>query len=312
MKNTKILSILLITFVSITIWTQISDIKNYLVKSGVIKKNEEKFSTQGENLKAFPYFEASNLLEDIRNTNLPGPLNQIDENDISSLEETDTANIKQPNFDLYGVITETNLYRNNNELPSLEINETLNKMAEEKLNDMFNRGYFEHVSPQGIDIEDLADEHNYEYLVIGENLALGGFKTSTDVVRAWSESEPHRKNMLDERYTEIGVAVKRALYKGHPATIIVQHFGKSTSSCPTVSKQTKDSIDNTQQELKTLKDKIEELKKQIEEDYRENLVEEHNKLVSTYNKKLASLKSKVEEYNTQVEKFNNCVQKTNS
>lgn len=309
MRNTKIISIILIGFVTLTVWTQIPDIKDYLVKSGVFK-NSKTTDEENSDFTAFPYFEASTLLNDLRNTNLPGPLSQISTEETP--EEDESEDIKQPSFDLNGIIKDTNSYRTSNGLLTLETNTTLNKMAEEKLNDMFARGYFEHVSPQGVDIEDLAEEYKYEYLVIGENLALGGFKTSADVVKAWSESEPHRKNMLDKRYTEIGVAVKRAIYKGHPSTIIVQHFGKSISSCPTVSKQNKDSIDNIQQELKALKDRIEELKKKIEENYQESLVEEHNKLVSTYNKKLSSLKSKVEEYNAQVEKFNNCVEKISS
>jgi uncharacterized protein YkwD/uncharacterized protein YukE len=307
MKNTKIISILLIAFVGITIWTQTPDIKKYLIKSGVIENTSE---TNQSDLGAFPYFEASELLDDLRNTNLPGPLERIEENEIP--EEGETLDVKQPNFNLSDVIKDTNIYRNENNLSSLATSDTLNKMAEEKLNDMFYRGYFEHVSPQGVDIEDIAESSRYEYLVIGENLALGGFKTSEDVVKAWSESLPHKKNMLDPRYTEIGVAVKRDVYKGHFATIIVQHFGKPTSSCPTVSKQNKDSIDDIQQELQTIKKRIEELKKQIEESYDESLVEEHNKMVSTYNKKLSTLKAKVEEYNKQVEEFNKCVEKTSS
>lgn len=308
MRNTKLISIILIVFVIITTWIQIPDIKSFITKSGVFTKNEANI-IQNDNLQAIPFFEETTLTSDSRNTNLPGPLDKTEEN--TTEEGTQPANIKQPNFDLNGIIKETNIYRSQNGTSTLKTNSTLNQMAKEKMEDMFTRGYFEHISPQGVSIEDLAENNNYEYLVIGENLALGGFKTAEDVVKAWSESTPHRENMLDPRYTEIGVAVKRALYKGHAATIIVQHFGKSISSCPTVSKQTKASIDNLQSELQTLKSKIEVLKKQIEEDYSESAVKEHNNLVSEYNKKLAKLKILVEDYNAEVEGFNACVEKIN-
>lgn len=308
MRNTKIISILLVCFVIITVWTQIPDIKNFLIKAGIVIRGQENI-VQNEDLQAFPYLESQGLTSDTIVTNLPGPLSRLDGDELG---ETDAINIKQPSFNLYEVIGETNLYRSQSGLGQLEMSATLNKMAEEKLNDMFARGYFEHVSPQGVSIEDIAEENDYEYLVIGENLALGGFKSAKDVVEAWANSEPHRKNMLDARYTEIGVAVKRALYQGHATTIIVQHFGKSISSCPMVSKQTKDTIDDIQNELKTLKDRIEVLKQQIEDDYSESAVEEHNKLVSSYNKKLARLKTLVEEYNQEVENFNKCVEKVTS
>jgi len=308
MRNTKIISILLILFVTITVWTQVPDIKSFLIKSGVLTRNHQNI-IQNEDLQAFPYFESTELTSNI-STNLPGPLTKLDDSEIPT--ETEQINIKQPSFTLHEVIGETNIYRTQNGLDSLEMSSTLNAMAKDKLDDMFLRGYFEHVSPQGVSIEDIALDHNYEYLVIGENLAFGGFKSAKDVIQAWSESEPHRKNMLDTRYAEIGVAVRRSLYQGHATTIIVQHFGKSISSCPSVSKQTKEAIDDIQDDLMDLKSRIEILKAEIEENYEEAIVKEHNDLVSLYNKKLARLKNLVENYNAEVESFNKCVEKVSS
>lgn len=305
----KIVTLFLIIFTVLTIWIQFPYVKDF-TNSKISKITENKI-LGGDKLQAMPYFETTKILDGNKNTNLPGPLlkkNTTQEDEEEKLIKKEKI-ITQPEFNANSIIQETNIFRTQNNLQKLTTNQTLNKMAKEKMEDMFNRGYFEHISPLGVSIEDIALENKYDYLVIGENLALGSFKTAKEVVDAWAKSEPHRKNMLDIRYSEIGVALQKALFNGHPTIIIVQHFGKSISSCPNVSKKIKEKIDYVQNELKLMKNKIEELKKEIEKGYKEELVVKHNKLVSDYNNKLIELKNLVEDYNKQVEEFNSCIEK---
>jgi len=111
-----------------------------------------------------------------------------------------------------------------------------------QLDDIFEKQYFAHISPEGLGPSDLAEKSGYEYIMIAENLALGNFKDDNTLVNAWMDSPGHRANILNNRYTEIGVAVGKGFFsesnennKEEIATevwIAVQEFGLPLSSCP--------------------------------------------------------------------------------
>jgi uncharacterized protein YkwD len=90
---------------------------------------------------------------------------------------------------------------------------------------MFENQYFAHESPTGEKVSDLAKKFGYDFLLIGENLAMGNFSSDEDLVLAWMESPGHRENILNEKYQEIGVAVKKGIFEGKEVWIAVQHFG---------------------------------------------------------------------------------------
>ncbi|RKX62782.1 MAG: hypothetical protein DRP34_03565 [Thermodesulfobacteriota bacterium] len=92
--------------------------------------------------------------------------------------------------------------------------------------DMFKYKYFGHVSPKGAKLEDFIKKAGYEYVIIGENLAKGNFKSSKEVIEILMKSSKHRKNILEKEYKEIGVALKKGIFKGEMVWIVVQHFGK--------------------------------------------------------------------------------------
>jgi uncharacterized protein YkwD len=52
----------------------------------------------------------------------------------------------------------------------------------------------------------LAKKVNYEYVVVGENLAEGDFTSDADLVKGWMDSPGHRANILNTKYEEIGIA----------------------------------------------------------------------------------------------------------
>ena len=87
-----------------------------------------------------------------------------------------------------GIIKNTNIQRRENNLQPLLESSDLNNIAEYKVNDMFQRQYFDHISPINEGVGDIAKKFGYNFIAIGENLALGGFLGDEDVVRAWMES----------------------------------------------------------------------------------------------------------------------------
>jgi uncharacterized protein YkwD len=119
-------------------------------------------------------------------------------------------------------------------MSALTLNSKLNLSAQVKLDDMFKMGYFEHTSPRGVVLSDMVKEEDYEYIVIGENLALGNFSSGLEIVDEWMKSPGHRANILNSQFTEIGIAVKREVFEGRRVWIAVQHFGAPLSLCEKV------------------------------------------------------------------------------
>ena len=136
----------------------------------------------------------------------------------------------------------TNYYRKQNGLSSVSANSKLDEAATVKVDDMFSRQYFEHVSPSGKNGADLITEAGYEYLLMGENLAYGNFSSAKDLVDAWMASPGHRANILKVHYEELGISVKEGDYNGNKVWMAVQEFGRPTSSCPAPTEAEKENI----------------------------------------------------------------------
>jgi uncharacterized protein YkwD len=118
----------------------------------------------------------------------------------------------------------TNTNRIKEQLPELKINPLLEKAAQSKANDMAEKGYFAHMSPEGLRMLNWLQLVKYRTLFGGENLAVL-FSDSEAVVNAWMASESHRRNILNQRFTETGIAVARGVYKGKETLFVVQMFG---------------------------------------------------------------------------------------
>lgn len=110
-------------------------------------------------------------------------------------------------------------------LPQLVINDKLVDAATMKASDMATKGYFAHQSPDGRQPWDFITAAGYTYVYAGENLAVN-FYDSSEVERAWMDSPTHRKNIMNAKYTEIGIATAPGVYKGDDTTYVVQMFGR--------------------------------------------------------------------------------------
>lgn len=209
------------------------------------------------------------------------------------------------------VIIATNLQRKNNNLPILSENIKLNEAALAKAKDMFNKQYFEHVSPSGIGPSELAQEHGYEYIIIGENLIMGNFSSETELVQAWMDSPGHRANILNARYAEIGVAAIKGIYDGQTVWIAVQGFGLPLSECQQPDADLKAKIESYKSQLDSFAAEIETRRAEIDSlkpNFKRNdLIDIYNSLVERYNLLAETVENLISQYNAQVNSFNKCV-----
>ncbi|MDN5387226.1 CAP domain-containing protein [Bacillus sp. LB7] len=102
------------------------------------------------------------------------------------------------------VVELTNAERKKQGLKPLTLDEKLSKVARTKSQDMKDNNYFDHNSPTYGSPFDMMKKFGITYRTAGENIAKGQ-KTPQEVVKAWMNSEGHRKNIMNPNFTHIGV-----------------------------------------------------------------------------------------------------------
>lgn len=122
----------------------------------------------------------------------------------------------------------TNTERARENIGLLSTNPLLTIAAQAKANDMAQKGYFAHNSPEGLTPWYWMKEAGYSFAYAGENLAVN-FTDSADVEDGWMNSIKHRENILNKKFTEIGIATAQGIYKGKETTFVVQMFGRPNS-----------------------------------------------------------------------------------
>ncbi len=119
----------------------------------------------------------------------------------------------------------TNKDRSSSGQTELVVSPVLEEAARMKAEDMVNNQYFAHHSPTGISPWYWMKESGYSFVYAGENLAID-FTESIDVEDAWMKSPAHKKNIIDPRFTEIGIAAKEGIFQGRKTIFVVQMFGR--------------------------------------------------------------------------------------
>lgn len=242
-----------------------------------------------------------------QSVSVPGPL--VVQKAVATTSRPDTASDAPLNEG--DIVAITNRERASAGLPPLSFNATLATMATAKANDMIQKQYFAHVSPDGTDLTMLAKRYGYLYLNVGENLALGDFTSSADVMNGWMNSPGHRANILNKNFTEIGVSAVFGNYAGRNVWYAVQEFGRPLSDCTLPDPALKTKIETYQTEIASLQASLTKLEADIrsadiDPATYDQKASEYNSLVGSYNELVRTLKADIQTYNTQVEAYNTC------
>lgn len=108
----------------------------------------------------------------------------------------------------------------------LAINDALTRAAQNKADDMVKRGYFAHTTPYGKSPWEWVKEAGYDYENAGENLAVN-FDTAQGVVKGWINSPSHKKNLMSDTYTEVGIGIAIGEYEDtKKAVYVVEFYGQ--------------------------------------------------------------------------------------
>jgi uncharacterized protein YkwD len=107
-----------------------------------------------------------------------------------------------------GVVDAMNAERRQVGLAPLRLDSRLNAAAADRARDMFEKGYFDHVAPDGTQPFVWVRYRGYRYATVGENLAEG-YRSGRGVVNGWMNSPGHRANLLGRSFEDVGVAIVR-------------------------------------------------------------------------------------------------------
>ena len=129
-----------------------------------------------------------------------GNSNGVDNDDLNT---DSSVNSNQKLFEDQ-VLALVNKERVKNGLSELSMDEKVRSVARKKSNDMYNKKYFSHTSPTYGSPFDMLKTFNIQYRYAGENIAQG-YTTPEAVVKGWMNSSGHRANILNAKYTKIGI-----------------------------------------------------------------------------------------------------------
>ncbi|TFB13396.1 hypothetical protein E3U55_16105 [Filobacillus milosensis] len=91
-------------------------------------------------------------------------------------------------------------------LEPLEFSVDVSHVARAKSQDMAKNNYFSHESPTYGSPFEMMTEFGVHYWSAGENIAMGQ-RTPEQVMDGWMNSDGHRANILQEKFTHIGVGL---------------------------------------------------------------------------------------------------------
>lgn len=131
------------------------------------------------------------------------------------------------------VIELTNAERAKSGLAPLTLNSVLSNAASSKGKHMFANQYWAHTAPDGTQPWAFIRNAGYSYSIAGENLARD-FAETNSMVAAWMASPTHRANIMNSRYSDIGIAVIDGTLDGFETTLVVQMFGSPKENEPSV------------------------------------------------------------------------------
>lgn len=105
----------------------------------------------------------------------------------------------------------TNVIRKRTGLATLKWNGKAAGAAYLHSKEMSDKGYFSHESPEKGTLLDRLTLAEVSFELAGENIAQG-YMDGIDAVEGWLNSPGHRKNLLENRFTQLGVGVYRNFY----------------------------------------------------------------------------------------------------
>lgn len=111
----------------------------------------------------------------------------------------------------------------------LDLDPRLVEAAQGRADDMADREYYGHTTPEGEGFGQAVARAGYAYAATAENIARGQ-ESVAEVVDGWLESPGHRANLLDPLFTDVGFGFAPGQLGNEHTLLWVQIFGRPAAS----------------------------------------------------------------------------------
>jgi uncharacterized YkwD family protein len=139
------------------------------------------------------------------NSNTPTARTSLASTSTSAPRTTEqTTNTAQSSVE-QTILRLLNQERTQRGLAPLQLDSSLSSVARAKSQDMVSKRYFSHTSPTYGSPAQMLTRFGIRYNLYGENIAQGG--DATRIHAMWMASAGHRANMLNAKFTHVGIGV---------------------------------------------------------------------------------------------------------
>jgi len=120
------------------------------------------------------------------------------------------------------ILGRINALRKAHHLVPVEFDDGLDSAAQKYSEQMASQGFFAHVAPDGSDLRGRLQKLGYGYRVAGENLGLAPGPVAAHF--GIEQSPGHLRNLIDPRYTRLGLGIAYQRGEERPQTILTEIF----------------------------------------------------------------------------------------
>jgi len=111
-----------------------------------------------------------------------------------------------PSSEQQDILTLSNQARQDAELNTLSFSTELNAAAQRHANDLADGAKFSHTGSDGSTMKERIQDSGYKYWSIAENIYYQAPRNRPErAVQGWLQSPGHRRNLLNGKFTEMGV-----------------------------------------------------------------------------------------------------------
>jgi len=187
-----------------------------IAKSSYSNDGGSMLSSRGKSLSVLSLTD-SQLLDDIdarisasvENTEIEAKEEQAQETTAATAAVQETTAASSGTIESVFASMENNI-RASQGLQTLIVNPVLSSIARSRCQDMLNRGYFSHTTPEGKNIGMILQENGIMYACSAENLGQASppsWGSPEAIINLWMSSGLHRANLLNPNFGQTGIGI---------------------------------------------------------------------------------------------------------
>lgn len=180
--------------------------------TGVVDKNDSKDDYDSIFSEGITIGNAYNFPGDEQNASSTQEQDKKNQGQTETSQEENNNSIDNTGSESFAaaLLYMINTARQGNGLPALNANQAINAVAQYRSQDMTDRDYFSHQTPEGKNINNILCEFGVMFAACGENIQYASPPSWANpelFFNSWMDSDLHRANILSGNFSQIGIGI---------------------------------------------------------------------------------------------------------